>query len=133
MKVKTYKNGKNGFTAYLKDLGTGWEAGFSNGSNKPIFVGNFIHASEANEWYTLMNDEITKFNKKFTVGSNCPSQWYTTFMGAHLYKHYYNFINRVLTQHSRRYEQFVERETRKYRQLSKNWYPGEKAPFLKAS
>lgn len=133
MKVKTYKNGKTAFTAYLKDLGTGWEAGFINGSNKTIFVGNFIHASEAHEWYTLMTNEISKFNKRFTVGSNCPTQWFMTFMGGHLYKHYYSFINRVLTQHSRRYEQVVERETKKYRQLSKNWYPGEKAPFLKAS
>jgi hypothetical protein len=133
MKVKTYKNGKNGYTAYLKDLGTGWEAGFSNGSHKPIFVGNFIHASEANEWYQIMNAEISKFNKRFTVGSNCPSEWFTLFMGGHLYKHYYSFINRALTQHARKYEQMVERETKKYRQLSKNWYPRDKSPFLKAS
>ncbi|MCX6102910.1 MAG: hypothetical protein NT000_06565 [Proteobacteria bacterium] len=133
MKVKTYKNGKNDFTAYLKDLGTGWEAGFTNGTPKPIFIGNFIHATEANEWFNLMNTEITKFNKKFTVGSHCPADWFTSFMGGHLYKQYYNFINRVLTQHSRRYEQLVERETKKYRQMNRNWYPGEKMPFLKVA
>ena len=132
MKSKTYRNGKTTFRAYLREVGMGYEVGFTT-SGKAIFVGNFIHLGEANQWYTKMNGEIRTFAKRFCVGRNCPKSWYTHFMASHLYKHYYTFVNRVLTQHNRKATQTFTRETRRYQRLNREWAGPEKTPFLKAA
>lgn len=132
MKTKTYKSGKTTFRAYLKDCGNGWEVGFFCGT-KPLFIGNFIHSSEANRWYSVMNTEIRTFAKRFTVGPRCPKNWYTTFLSDTLYRRYYGFLNKVFVIHNRKYNQAVTRDVRTYKRLNRNWYPGEKTRFLKAA
>mgnify|MGYP003350989136 CR=1 FL=1 len=60
----------------------------------------------------------------------------------HFIDHYKNYVDEMhfVIYETEKYpllanevKEIIEKEIRKYRQLSKNWYPGEKAPFLKAS
>lgn len=132
MKTKTYRSGKTSFRAYLKDCGNGFEVGFVSGT-KVIFVGNFIHAFEANRWFTIMNTEIRSFCQRFKVGPSCPKTWFTNFLSDSLYKKYYTFLHRVLVTHNRKYTTAVNRDVKKYQRLNRNWYPAEKGRFLKAA
>lgn len=132
MKTKTYRSGTTTFRAYHKTVGNGFEVGFVTGT-KTIFVGNFIHSAEATRWYTTMNAEIRTFCNRYTVGPTCPKSWFTNFMSDNLYSKYYTFINRALTVHNRKYTTAVNRDIKKYNQLKRNWYPGEKGRFLKAA
>jgi len=132
MKTKTYRHSRVACKSYIKNVGFGWEVGFIFGS-RPIFVGNFINAREAKQWYALMNREIRTFARRYTVGRTCPTAWFTHFFGSHLYRTYYNFLDRVFTKHHRTYAKAVNRDLRRYRQLSKRWYPRERTAFLKAA
>ncbi len=64
MTTTTYKYGKHTCKAYKKPVGKGWEVGFTFGGTQ-IFVGNFIHAKEANAWWSKMNAEVRKFSKRY--------------------------------------------------------------------
>jgi hypothetical protein len=132
MKSKSYRSGKTSFRAYLKDCGNGFEVGFLCGT-KPVFIGNFIHSSEANHWYSVMNSEIRSFARRYTVGKNCPTTWYCHFMGSHLYKKYYSFLNKVFVKHNRTYTQAVNKDVRKWKSLNRRWTPSTKTTFLKAA
>ena len=132
MKTKTYRSGSTTFRAYLKDVGNGCEVGFVTGT-KTIFVGNFIHTSEANRWYTTMNTEIRSFCQRYKVGPTCPKTWFAHFMSDHLYKKYYTFLNKVFVTHNRRYTTAVNRDVKKYNRIARNWYPNEKGRFLKVA
>jgi hypothetical protein len=132
MKSKTYRSGKASFRAYMKECGNGFEVGFNCGT-KTAFIGNFLHAWEANQWYSLMNREIRTFSRRYKVGKNCPVSWYTHFISSHLYKKYYTFLNKVFVKHNRTYAQAVTRDTRKYNRLNRNWTPSTKSAFLKAA
>jgi hypothetical protein len=132
MKTKTYSTGKINCRTYCKPVGNGWETGFVfNG--RPLFVGNFIHQREANTWYGIMNREISRFAKKYTVGTHFPVTWFTSFVRNHLYRTYYQFLDRIFTRYNRTYNTAVIRDIRKYQRLRKSWTSQKKTPFYKAA
>ncbi len=130
MKTKQYRSGKYTFRSYLKNVGEGFEVGFYFGHD-PIFVGNFIHSKEANQWFGIMNRQIRQFSKKYTVGPKFPISWFTNFCKNHLYKCYYTYIDRLLARHNRTFETKFRKDVRKYNRMKRNW--SERRPFFKAA
>jgi len=132
MKTKSYRSKHMSGKTYLKVVGNGFEAGLIlNGM--PVFVGNFIHSKEANLWFGLMNREIRQFSRKYSVGSKFPKTWFAQFVKNHLYKTYYAFLDRIVTGYTKSFGRAVLRDTRKYKQIRKNWSSSERTPFLKVA
>jgi len=130
---RNYRNGTNTGKTYLKKVGEGFEVGFTL-SGKPVFVGNFLHSWEARRWYTVLNTEIKSFSNKYQVGPGCTKAWFTHFLSAHLYSTYYSFLDKCLSQHSRRYQTAVNKDKKSYAKMSRSW--GRKTPttrFLNAA
>jgi hypothetical protein len=128
MKTKSYKYGKFTLKTYHKEVGHGYEVGL-HFDKKSIFVGNFIHRTEANHWWSYMNKELRTFAKRYWVSPKAPKSWYTNFIKAHLYKKYYAYLDKVFSKYNRQYNTEFNKEQRRYRQLKKQWKPSEKADF----
>ena len=132
MKTRTFRNGRAACRSYLKPVGRGWEVGFFQGT-KPLFIGNFIHRAEANQWYTRMNREIRTFSKRYKVGKTYPQTWYTKFLSGHLYNTYYKNINKFVNKHNRNAKRIFNQGQRKYNSLNRRWISRDKHPALKAA
>lgn len=133
MTTKTYKYGKHTCKAYKKPAGKGYEVGFTMGSHQ-IFVGNFIHAKEANGWWTLMNQEIKKFSKKYGPSPKAPKAWYTKFLSNYVYKCYYNYLDREFAKYNRGFAQAVKKNERHFTSMKKAWVPEPKhTPYRRAA
>jgi hypothetical protein len=132
MKTKNFRNGKYACKSYLKPAGRGYEVGFTLGG-APLFVGNFIHSSEANQWYSRMNQEIKSFSKKHPVGKTYPKTWFSHFLKSHLYKNYYSFLDKTFTRHEKSFTREFKKNQRKYKKLKSKWQPKERTPALKAA
>jgi len=133
MRTKSFRNGASlRCRSYIKNVGKGYEVGFIFGG-KPIFLGNFIKSNEANTFYGQLNKDIRTFSKKFRVGKNCPKTWYGKFLGNHLHRRYYSFINRVVPTNNRTAQRGFNKSLREYKRLNRRWTPSQKAVFLKAA
>ena len=132
MKTKTYKHGKYTYKAYIKPAGNGFEVGFLF-SGKPLFVGNFLYAKEANAWYTEMKKQVSHFTKKYWVTPQSPRSFYNKFITQHLYKHYYSFLDKYFAKYNRDYVREFNKHEKKYKQLKKNWYPQDQVSFKTAA
>lgn len=113
MTSKTYKCGSYACKAYKKTVGKGHEVGFTMAGH-PIFVGNFIHAKEANAWWTKMNLEVRKFGKKYNLGPKTPLNWYAKFMSNYIYKVYYAYLDTQFTKYNRGFAHAVRQDERKF-------------------
>lgn len=133
MKTKQYKFGTHNCKAYLKTAGKGYEVGFHFGK-EPMFVGNFLHKTEANKWWTLMNQEAVKFTTRYYVAPNAPVTWYRKFFSTHMYKVYYQFLDKQFAKYEREFNQAFKKDEKKYKTLKrqKNWKPSNKVAFRKA-
>lgn len=120
MTTKTYKWGKFTGKAYKKPAGNGWEVGFTTGT-QAIFVGNFIHAKEATAWWTLMNQNLRKFSKRYAPTPTTPTAWYRKFLSNYVYKAYYTFLEREFTKYHRGYKKAVAQDTRRFSNFQKAW------------
>ena len=118
MTQRHYKYGKYSCKAYKKPAGKGFEVGFTLGANE-IFVGNFIHATEANAWWTKMNKEMHTFSRKYAAAPNAPMAWTTKFMSNYLYKSYYSFLDTCFTKYQRGFTQAVRKDERRYSAFKK--------------
>jgi hypothetical protein len=132
MKTNTYRNGSKSCRSYLRTVGNGWEVGFFYGG-KPVFLGNFIHSSEANQFYALMKTEIRNFGRKVRVAHPFPSAWFKAFLGAHLQKTYYQFVNQQVRRHQTEAKRTYGKGLRAYRRLNRRWTGEEKTPSLRAA
>jgi hypothetical protein len=132
MKTKTYRNGSFSCKGYCRDAGNGWEVGFYYGK-KLIFVGNFIHQSEATRWYRLMNREVRTFSRRYTVGRTYPKAWFAKFLGAQLYRTYYAFLNKCFAKYSREFSRATTQNQRTYKRMTRQWRGTSRTPFLKAA
>lgn len=122
---KKYKFGRYTCYSYMKPAGRGWEVGFYFG-NKPAFVGNFIHKTEAKEYWTNLNAEWNHFAKRFWVGPQTSFAWYTKFFTNHIYKHYYQYLDKKFAGYKKTYTyQFKKYET-DYKKKSKAWDKGDR-------
>ena len=132
MKTRNFKHGKKIYRSYLKPVGKGYEVGFVF-SGTPLFVGNFVHAKEANAWYTQMNQQIAQFTKKYWITPNAPRAFYNKFMTQHLYKIYYAFLDKHFAKYTRTYSREFNKNERKYKRLRKNWRPKDQLPLRRAA
>lgn len=120
MTTTTYKYGKHTCKAYKKAAGNGWEVGFMFGS-QTIFVGNFIHAKEANAWWTKMNTEVRRFSKRYALPKTASPTFFRQFMTNYLYKTYYNFLNGQFSKYTRTYTTAVKKCERKFTSIKRRW------------
>ncbi|MCB0417611.1 MAG: hypothetical protein H6617_12005 [Bdellovibrionaceae bacterium] len=132
MKTKNYRNGKTTCRSYLKPAGNGYEVGFFYG-NTQVFCGNFVHGTEANQFFTQMKREVSRFGKRFKVGKNYPTGWFKKFLGAHLHRSYYNFVNKQIRKHATSANRNYGQTLRTYKRLNRRWATGEKSASLKAA
>ncbi len=132
MTQRNYKYGKYTCKAYKKPAGKGWEVGFTY-AGQQIFVGNFIHAKEANAWWTLMNKEAHKFSKKYAAVPTAPTSWTTKFMSNYMYKSYYSFLDREFTKYQRGFTHAVKQDERRYTNFKRSHPSAPPAPLRRAS
>ena len=129
----TYKYGKHTCKAYKKTAGRGWEVGFMFG-NQTIFVGNFIHAKEANAWWTMMNMEIRKFGKRYALPKNASPAFFSKFLGNHIYKCYYTWLDRQFAKYTTGYTKACKTFDRKFTTMKRGWKTRtERATFRRAA
>ncbi len=130
MKKKVYKYGPHTCKAYMKAAGKGWEVGFHFGKY-PIFVGNFIHKTEANKWWSLMNKEIKSFTNRFGLTAKAPVTFYRKFLSGHLYKAYYGWLDKQFNKYERDYNKVVTTSKKRYAKLrkDKNWKKNDQFPL----
>lgn len=132
MKTGTYRNGRKPCKTYLKTVGNGWEVGFTY-AGRPVFLGNFIHSSEAKQFYTLMRREISHFGRRYKVGKAYPTAWFKTFIGAHLRRCYYTFVTQMVQRHKTEAARTYGKTLRTYRRLNRRWSGKAKMPCLRAA
>lgn len=132
MKSKSYRYGNVTCKAICKTVGKGWEATLVfNG--KTIFVGNFIHAKEATQWWRLMNRDIALFARKYTAGYKLPVAWLSQALGSQLYKQYYVFLEKTFVGYHREYRKAVQKDLTKFNASKKQYVVSLKAPLLKVA
>ncbi len=119
-KTKYFKYGKQTCKAYYRTAGQGFEVGFMFGGT-PAFVGNFIHAREANAWWTMMNKELRRFSKKYWGTPKAPMAFYCKFLSHYLYKCYYNYLDREFGKYQRNFTTGFRKHERKYTTMKKKW------------
>jgi len=133
MTTTTYKYGKHTCKAYKKAIGKGWEVGFYFGS-KQIFVGNFIHAKEANAWWTKMNAEVRTFSKRYALPTKASPAFFCKFMTNYIYACYYTFLDRQFAKYNKGYAHACKQYERKFTSFKKSWPTHtERATFRKTA
>lgn len=132
MKTKKYRHGKYAYRAYLKNVGHGYEVGFLSGSTV-LFTGNFIKSTEANQWWTKMNQEIAKFAKRYWATEETSKTFYNKFIKNHLNSCYFTFVNKLVAKHNREAQRAFNKDLRNYKRLKKNWEPSEKLTLKRAA
>jgi hypothetical protein len=118
MTTKTYKYGKHTCKAYKKACGKGWEVGFMFAGHE-VFVGNFIHAKEANAWWGMMNAEVQKWGKKYVAAPRASMTWTKKFLSNCIYKAYYSYLDREFSKYQRGFAQAVKKDERRYSRIKK--------------
>ena len=123
---KKYKFGRHTCSTYMKPAGRGYEVGFYFGGKKPVFVGNFIHKSEARDYYTHLNKEWKSFANKYWAGPKTSVTWYTKFFTNHIYNHYYKHLDRKFTSYERQYASKTRKFETEYKRKAKAWDKSER-------
>ncbi len=119
-KTKNYKHYGYNFKAYSKPVGHGWEVGcYFEG--KPVFVGNFIHKKEANQWWKEFNHQMKSFFAKYDFPTKGPHQWMTKFFSNYCYKAYYKFLDTAFSKYTREYNKAYQQDYKKYKKLKPRW------------
>ena len=130
MKNATYWFGDLKCNAYMKQYGQGYEVGFHFGKTQ-IFMGNFIHKSEATKWWAHMTKELKSFTTRYHVGEKVSHTWYAKFFSNHLYKSYYTFLDKEFAKYNKTFAKAFNVEERKYKTLAKKWNHGDVLTFKK--
>jgi hypothetical protein len=132
MKSKMYKLGPNKYKAYMKPVGHGYEVGFMWGT-KPLFVGNFVHQTEAATWFDMMKREYDRFARKYTPATAKGNGWafYNKFIANTLYKHYYDYLDKCFGRHTRNYHREHARDVRAYKRMKQHWPVKENMPYAR--
>jgi hypothetical protein len=132
MKSKKFKHGNKTYKSYVKKVGAGYEVGLTC-AGKSLFVGNFLKSSEANQWYTFVNQELPRFTKKYWITKTASHAFYQKFLSQDLYKKYYDFVNKLASKYNREAERSFKKHERRYKSLKKNWVPKEKVLLKRAA
>ena len=129
MKNTTYWFGDMKCYAYMKKYGQGYEVGFHFGKQQ-IFVGNFIHKSEATKWWSHMSKEVKTFTTRFHVAEEVSYTWYAKFFGNTLYKSYYAWLDKQFAKYNKSFAKAYNMDAKKYKHMKANFH-GEVVPFKK--
>ena len=132
MKTKTFRYGNISCRTYLKSVGHGWETAFVF-DGRTVFLGNFVNSSEASRWYGIMNREIARFGKKYTVGVKFPVSWFKNFISNHLHRFYYAFLDKIFAKKLHHFDSVSVRDIRNYRRMKKNFSVSKKIAVLKVA
>lgn len=132
MTTRTYKYGKYSCKAYKKPCGKGWEVGFHY-AGQEIFVGNFIHAREANAWWTKMNMEVRRFCKRYALPTNASTTFFCRFWSNYMYKCYYTFLDRQFTKYNSGYAHAVRKDERRFAKMRKHYGHYERPTLRRAA
>ncbi len=132
MKSRTFNYAGKKLKAYYKTAGKGYEVGVCHGT-KTLFVGNFIHANEATNWYNLMGKEIHRFSRKFQGWNAEPTRFHWKFVSNTLYKHYYDFLNRCFGQHTKNFHREFNKNVKTFQRMKREWSPREVAYTRRAA
>lgn len=132
MKTKNYRYGKLTCKGWLRPAGNGYEVCFNFGT-KTVFVGNFIHATEATKWWTVMNREIRMFGNRYKANTNFPKAKYSHFLSSHLYNQYYAFLDRLFVKHTKTWKTAVVRDLRSFKRIATRTPSRERTRLLKAA
>ncbi len=119
-KFNTYKFGELNFKCYYKPAGNGYELGVTC-YGKPIFVGNFIHAEEANTWWKKMNYEIKNFTKSYQYFYNATPTWYTKFFANKLYTTYYTWLDQCFNKYTKTYKKAFSKHQQAYKKFERSY------------
>lgn len=117
---KHYKFGHYNCYSYFKSVGHGYEVGFYFG-NETAFVGNFIHMSEAKDYWTRLNTEFKSFAKKYWAGPETSFAWYSKFFTNHIYKHYYSYLDTKFSVYKKSYTTKFKKYETDYKRKAKTW------------
>ena len=129
MKNTTYWFGDLKCNAYMKKYGQGYEVGFHFGKTQ-IFVGNFIHKSEATKWWSHMSKELKSFTTKFVATEDVSYTWYSKFFSNHLYSAYYTFLDKHFAKYNKSFAKAFTTDARKYKHMKASW-DGDVVQFKK--
>lgn len=132
MKVTNYRYGKLTCKGWIKPAGNGHEVCFNFG-NKTVFASNFIHSTEATQWWTLMNREIKLFAAKHKATTTFPKAKYSHFLSSHLYNCYYRFLDKLFAKHTKTYRTAVVRDLRTFKRLASRTPSSMRTKLLKAA
>jgi hypothetical protein len=113
-KTKTYAYGHANYKCYFQPVGKGWEVAVTY-SNKPLFVGNFVHLADAKNWWTTMNRELVHFGKEYTVDYSWPIPKFNKSLSAYLAKCYYSFLDEVFAKYSEKYNREFASNVRSFK------------------
>jgi len=132
MKTKLFKYGTHKYKSYFKPVGKGFEVGFMYGT-KSLFVGNFVKKDEAMTWFTMMNQEITKFSGKYFhhVKAYSTNAFYHKFASNNLYKHYYDYLDKCFGKYTKNYHREFMRDVKSYERMKKHWAKKENTTYTR--
>ena len=119
-KAKNYEFYGYQFKSYFKPAGAGWEVGFTF-EGKSLFVGNFVHKTEATQWWKTFNTEITYFFGKFEFPVKGPHQLMTKFFTNHMYQTYYAWLDKKFTQYNKEYTKACKTDVKNYKKMQPTW------------
>lgn len=119
-KYADYKFGELKFQCYYKSVGYGYEVGVTC-FNKPVFVGNFVHAEEARVWWKKMSYEIKNFTKSYDYFYTASPTWYTKFFANKLYATYYAWLDQCFSKYTKSYKKAVSKHQQKYKKYEKSY------------
>lgn len=132
MKQKTFKSGTFTCKTYIREVGHSFEVGFQQGKNL-LFVGTFTRSADASLWYGLMNREIRKLGRRFSVGQKWPTTWFHHLVRSTLNKRFTAFQARVIVRQARDAARVERKCVRQYRRLARRWEGGTRRPLIRAA
>jgi hypothetical protein len=119
-KTRKYKVGKHTCHTYFKPVGNGFEVGCKFGPTQ-VFVGNFIHSTEATQYWTMLNKEIRSFCTKYWITPEASPVFYRKMLTNYLYTNYYKFLDTKFKPYQRTYTSNFRKEETKYRRMARTW------------
>lgn len=120
-KNKHYKFGHMGFKTYYRPAGHGYEIGMTY-EGKNIFVGNFVHKTEANYWWKQMNHDMKSFLHSYEYYPTASSTWYCKFVGNYMYKNYYAWLDKAFNKYTREFKKASASDYKNYKKYEKTYW-----------